>query len=97
MKSYRSFTDQVDLADNIMVVGNLLAILVCRKNQRECPINEEYLTSVNPARTNRKNVVFGLTVSEQLEIEVLLTEGGCGGRGVGFGVSGNVTFQLSLG
>lgn len=28
---------------------------------------------------------------------ILLTEGGCGGRGVGFGVSGNVTFQLSTG
>jgi hypothetical protein len=27
----------------------------------------------------------------------LPTEGGCGGRGVGFGVSGNVTFQLTTG
>jgi len=28
---------------------------------------------------------------------ILLTEGGCGGRGVGFGLSGNVTFQLRIG
>ncbi len=28
---------------------------------------------------------------------ILLTEGGCGGRGAGFGVSGNVTFQLKIG
>jgi hypothetical protein len=28
---------------------------------------------------------------------ILLTEGGCGGRGVGFGLSGNVTFQLKTG
>jgi hypothetical protein len=28
---------------------------------------------------------------------VLLTEGGCGGRGVGFVLLGNVTFQLKTG
>ena len=28
---------------------------------------------------------------------ILLTEGGCGGRGIGFCLFGNVTFQLKIG
>jgi hypothetical protein len=31
------------------------------------------------------------------EILSILTTGGCGGRGVGFGLSGNVTFQPTTG
>lgn len=44
-----------------------------------------------------ERIFSNLIILEEREIEVLLTEGGCGGRGVGFGVSGNVTFQLNLG
>ena len=59
---------------------------------------------MNRATINRNNVlkfcihIFSLQLIRVTKaIVVLLTEGGCGGRGVGFGLSGNVTFQLKTG
>jgi hypothetical protein len=63
-------------------------ILVYRQNQHEYPIDEEPLISV---------ILSKIKFTMLSDFSHFLTDGGCGGLGIGFGLSGNVTFHCKSG
>jgi hypothetical protein len=71
-----------------MVHDSPQVIRVYRQNQHEYLIDEEPLISVTLPR--RKSIIVS-------NFSDFLTDGGCGGMGVGFGLSGNVTFHFKSG